>query len=281
MKTKNAESRPVSDKFGYILFKNGQIGPEPVYFENLPDKLNMTSQKVILTELGLYLSLVISQGKGMDKEGLFGPLPWYQLPENELFLFSFLLKDPKIEDERKKENLLCFLAIFFPRKEEAIINSRIEIETSLEELLIKEKTDRLIFNNETIEFIISNSKKIFLEALNSGEKISQEKALDEIIQLESMELFAVYSSKNKLLKSCLIGKEKDLPPVSFLNELTTDNYQLTARDHSDGTSSLLLEFTEVDMSIFIRLVHHLESHELIQLLTKIDSSLEILSTYIS
>ena len=67
MKTKNAESRPVSDKFGYILFKNGQIGPEPVYFENLPDKLNMTSQKVILTELGLYLSLVISQGKGMDK----------------------------------------------------------------------------------------------------------------------------------------------------------------------------------------------------------------------
>ena len=96
-----------------------------------------------------------------------------------------------------------------------------------------------------------------------------------------MELFAVYSFKNKTLKSCLIGEKEALPSYAFFEKKVTDDYQISVREHEDGSSILILEFKELDTVIYVKLNHVLKSKNLIRLLTKIDSSLEILSTYIS
>ena len=266
---------------GFILFKNGNLGPEQIYFEPLPNELKEKFSEATSIELGLYLSLVISQGKGLNKEGLFGPLPWYQVTSLELFLFSFLVKDPLTEDLRKKEATLCFLVVFFPRKEEALMNSRYEIEKALEDHLIRVPEKRIELNQENILHIINISKNVFKNAYESGKKISQEQALDEVISFESMELFAVYSFKNKTLKSCLIGEKEALPSYAFFEKKVTDDYQISVREHEDGSSILILEFKELDTVIYVKLNHVLNSKNLIRLLSKIDSSLEILSTYIS
>ena len=266
-------------EFGYILFKIGDIGPEQIYYENIPTELGKDFKKTSI-DLGLYLSLVISQGKGMDTEGLFGPLPWYQLRGYELLMFSFLVKDEKTKDERKKENTLCFLVVTLPRKEDSLMLARYEIEKSLSDYFIKQKSERLVLNEKTILTIIKNSKKVFLEALNSGKKISQEKALDEIITFESMELFAIYSLKGKKLKTCLIGETGPLFPDQIVTNQQIDGYQISVREEKDGTSSLILEFKELDTLIYVQLNHALKSHKLINLLANIDTSLEILSSYI-
>jgi hypothetical protein len=226
------------------------------------------------------LSLVISQGKGLNTEGLFGPLPWYLLPEFELFLFSFLVKDPTSKDKRKIDNTMCFLVIFFPRKVEALLSSKYEIEKSLEELFIRKKENRIILESAFLPEIIKESKQIISKAYLSGTKILQEKALDEVISYENVELFALFTMSDKQLKTCLIGQEDSLPKEEFFKADLTDEFQISVREHKNGTSSVIIEFKEIDTIIYVRLHHVIKSHKLIDLLSKIDSSLEILSSYL-
>lgn len=266
--------------FGYILYKNGDIGPEQIFYENLPPNLKENFLSISSVELGLYLSLVISQGKGMDKEGLFGPLPWYQLPDFELLLFSFLVDDPETADKRKKDNTLCFLAVFFPRNNDSLIQAKYEIERSLSEFLIKSKGKRLSLNKETINYIISISKSVFSDALTSGKKITQERDLDEVINQENLDLFAIYSSESRTLKSCLIGEASDVLTDDSFKPNSFKEYQISVKGDELGGSCLLLEFKEIDTLIYMRLKQPVQSHTLIDLLSKIDSSLEILSYYI-
>ncbi len=278
----NLMNSPLTElHFGIILFKIGEIGPQQIYYENIPKELHKNFEQVTSVELGLYLSLVISQGKGMDKEGLFGPLPWYLLPDHELFLFSFLMKDPVSSDRRKKESTLCFLVVLFPRVEEIFNNSRYEIEKALEELIIRKPESRMSISEDTINNIILSTKQIFLGAYESGKKISQERALDEVISFESMELFALYSLQNKTLKSCLIGEISDLPAGNILEKHKNGSSSLiSVVEYENGSSSMILEFKELDTIIYIKLNQVIKSHNLIKLLSKIDSSLEILSSYL-
>lgn len=273
--------RTNNSEFSYILFKIGRIGPEEIYHDNLPKEIAENFTSTISVELGLYLSLIISQGKGMAKEGLFGPLPWYQLPNHELLLFSFLVKNSIIDDKRKKENTLCFSVIIFPKNLDVLMHSRYMIEKTLEEALIKPQKDRFELNEKNIEFIVNTSKEIIAGSYESGKKILQEQTLDEVISFESMELFAIYSLQNKTLKTCLIGKKETLPSNDIFKRILTDQYQISVREHEDGSSSLIIEFKELDAIIYVKLTHVLRSKRLVNLLSKIDSSLEILSTYIS
>lgn len=268
------------NNFGYILYKIGDIGPEQIYYENLPPELEENFSLVSSVELGLYLSLVISQGKGMDKEGLFGPLPWYQLPDFELLLFSFLVNDPETTDDRKKSNTLCFLTVLFPRHNNPLIQAKYEIERSLSDFLIKPKVKRLSLNEENIEYIITMSKNVFTDAMDSGTKITQEKDLDEVINQENLDLFAIYSANDRSLKSCLIGEASEELTEDDFKPNTIKEYQISVRGDELGGSCLLLEFEEKDTIIYMRLKRSVKSHTLINLLAKIDSSLEILSYYI-
>lgn len=269
------------DRFSFILFKIGQIGPQQLYFESLPAEIIENFEQISSIELGLYLSLVISQEKGMDKEGLFGPLPWYALPNHELYLFSFLVKDPISKDNRKKEQTMCFLVVLFPKKDEAVNYARYEIEKALEEQLIKEKEKRIVISDEEVNNIITSSKQIFSNALGSGKKISQEKALDEVISLESMEQFALYSIQERKLKSCIIGNEEDLPEEKILDSHKNGSTSLISVEESDnGTSNMILEFKEQDTIIYVKLNQSIKCHSLIRLISQLDKSLEILSEYI-
>lgn len=268
------------NNFGYILYKNGNIGPEQIFYENLPPKLEENFLSITSIELGLYLSLVISQGKGLDKEGLFGPLPWYQLPDFELLLFSFLVDDPDTSDKRKKDNTLCFLVVLFQRNNGSLMQAKYEIEKSLSDFLIKPEAKRLILSEEIIDYIIMMSKNVFTNALNSGTKITQEKDLDEIINQENLDLFAIYSAEDRSLKSCLIGEASEELTEDDFKPNSIKEYQISVRDDGLGGSCLLLEFEEKNTLIYMRLKRSVKSHTLINLLAKIDSSLEILSYYI-
>lgn len=270
----------IENIFGFILFKIGDIGPEQISYENIPKKIKKNFEDKLSFELGIYLSLVISQGKGLNNEGLFGPIPWYQLPDHELYIFSFLVNDPLITDLRKKNNVLLFLTIIFPRRGEALINSRYEIQKSMEQLYIKPKEKRLLLNDDNIFFIIDSSKDIFIRAFDSGKKLLQEKTLDEVINFKSIEQFALYSKDNYSLKSCFIGKEVELPQKDFFIDQSREDYQISVHKYVNGSSSLTLEFKERNIVIYIKLNHSLKLEKLIRLLSKIDSSLEILAYYI-
>ena len=54
---------------------------------------------------------------------------------------------------------------------------------------------------------------------------------------------------------------------------------ISVEESDNGTSNMILEFKEQDILIYVKLKDQLKSHKLIDLLTKIDSSLEILTYY--
>lgn len=273
-------NKKVSQHLAYILYKIGNLGPEQIYYENIPQEIQKDFVHKTSIELGLYLSLIISQGKGLSKEGLFGPLPWYLLPEHELYLFSFLVNDPLNTDIRKKGNVLAFLVVVFQRNNEALIYSRYEIQKSLEQTFIQPEEKRIELKNEDKENIINSSKKIFTVAQESGTKLLQEHALDEILAFENIESLVLYSliDKSRKFQFLVSTKELSLEDI-FSNEGIRSN-QLALQEREDGSISLRLEFKEFDILLYLTLSQAVSSKKLLNLLSKIDSSIEMLSSYI-
>ena len=80
---------------------------------HVPDMPNMTYHDFL--NIANYYSVILNIGESSG--GLYGPLPVAYRTESLLFLYTFEMKNPRVEDERAQRNdgiVPSFLLIFFP-----------------------------------------------------------------------------------------------------------------------------------------------------------------------
>ena len=164
-----------------MIIEFRDVGPELLLSENIPiDEININLKAI---RLGIYLSLVVGQGKGEEYPGLYGPLPWNETPNHNLVLFAFKANDPTVKDPRTvKTGVMTYLVIFFPREENHLLQTRLSLEQSLDRILnpIEDK-ERIILTYESALLVLAQIKIIVWKSITEGEKLLQEQALETIM----------------------------------------------------------------------------------------------------
>ena len=153
------------NSYSYMIIEFKDIGPELLISENVPiDETNLNLKAI---RLGIYLSLVVGQGKGEEYPGLYGPLPWNETPEYNLVVFAFRALDPNVKDPRTlKTGVMTYIVIFFPREENHIVQARLSLERSLNMILNPlEDKNRVILTYDTVLLILSQIKIIVWKTL--------------------------------------------------------------------------------------------------------------------
>ncbi|MFX0093885.1 MAG: hypothetical protein ACFFBD_19255 [Candidatus Hodarchaeota archaeon] len=96
------------------FIKLADYGPEIVLTENLPFLNPEEDQESFLRRLGAFHMTIVGQGDSYS-EGLFGPLPVYGTPQFLSYVYSFLIEDPTLEDERSEGYTYALGVLFFPK----------------------------------------------------------------------------------------------------------------------------------------------------------------------
>ena len=210
---------PDNNNLGFVLVKFGDIGPEPVYFDNAPFEKDF--EEVYGVQLGIYLSLMINKGNTNQSEfnlGLDGPYPWSQTPDHNIMTFTFLGKDPHINDSRAKMyGVFMILAIFFPTTNQELLKARISVENALSEFLKKESLEKYhSVEIEKISLLFAQIKGKTYNSLKEGDRIVQEKAMDILLSNDRLQYLGLYEAKTQDLIATIIGEESDFKDI--LNE---------------------------------------------------------------
>ena len=98
--------------------------------ETLPFLNPEDNQDAFLRRLGAFHMTIVGQGDTYA-EGLFGPLPVYGYPDYLSYVFSFLMADPTIEDERSGGITYSLMVLFFPKDFSIAISSYYSIQEIL------------------------------------------------------------------------------------------------------------------------------------------------------
>ncbi|MFX1252937.1 MAG: hypothetical protein ACFFCZ_15125 [Promethearchaeota archaeon] len=102
-------------------------GPEVMLSEILPFLNPEDDQDSFLRRLGAFHMTIVGQGDTYA-EGLFGPLPVYGFPDYLSYVFSFLMADPTLEDERSAGITYSLMVLFFPKDFSVAISSYYSIQ---------------------------------------------------------------------------------------------------------------------------------------------------------
>ncbi|MHA2363765.1 MAG: hypothetical protein ACXAC7_07390 [Candidatus Hodarchaeales archaeon] len=197
---------------GYAIFVIGDSGPTPLIRKNIPIAYENDSTLKLL-QLGVYVSIVVSQGRGGQNIGLYGPLPWTETPQHNLMMFAFITESPDVKDSRKqKYGVMAFIIIFIPRFDNKLIEARIALEKTLIRELTQDGKIRPLLTKKSATSILKRTKKIVVQTLLEGAKIIQETSLDEIINDDRVHALGLFSEMNYELTFSLIGDD------SLLNE---------------------------------------------------------------
>ncbi len=207
-KLSNKTDPSSEDKLSYVLIKFGDIGPEPVLYENTKLIFDEEMVDVLGTQLGIYLSLMISKGKqGDHKVGFHGPYPWDNTPDHNILAFSFLGHDKYIKDPRAIEHgVITILAIFYLSTDQELIKAKISIENELQKLFIKEPL--IDVSEENLPFVLTQAKARINKCIVEGDRIIQENAMDSLLTNERLLYLGLYHASNRELISALIGDEE-------------------------------------------------------------------------
>jgi hypothetical protein len=167
------------------------IGPELIVHENIPIEESDLDLKSI--SLGIYLSLVVSQGKGSNPQpGLYGPLPWSELPDHTFLVFAFFIHDPSVIDPRAREGgIMTYVVIVLPKDEDELIQARIGLERSLKQALIKTDSKPYVIPNDEPLFLLSQLKMLVWKTIVEGEKLLQEKALESVLDNDLVDSLSI------------------------------------------------------------------------------------------
>lgn len=184
-----------SANYGYMLIPFLDIGPELLVYENIPIHETEIYQKG--SSLGIYLSLVVGQGRGVGQVGLYGPLPWSELPDSLFLVFAFFIDDPSIKDPRaREEGVMTYAVIVVPKEEEELIHARLALERSLKQAFIKENNKPYVVPNDEPLFLLTSLKLIVWKTIVEGEKLLQEKHLETILDNESVLSLIIVDREN-------------------------------------------------------------------------------------
>ena len=198
-----------NNKLGYVIIKFGDLGPEPVFFDNTRKIFDDEMKDVLGTQLGIYLSLMISKGRqGDHKVGFHGPYPWDQTPDHNLLAFSFLGQDKNIKDPRAIEHgVITIIAIFFANADQELIKAKISIENELQKLFIKEPLPDV--TEENVPLVVAQAKTRINKCIVEGDRIIQENAMDSLLSNDRLLYLGLYHSKDRDLIAALIGDEEE------------------------------------------------------------------------
>jgi len=200
----------------YAVIKFGDIGPQPLLFENTEKIFEEGMEDVLGTQLGIYLSLMISKGKqGVHNTGLHGPFPWTQTPDYNLLAFSFLGRDDSIKDSRAKEfGILMIIAIFFHSSDQELVKAKISIQNELTSILIKDKVaDMPSVEFENLPLLLTQVKSHIQKSVKEGDRIIQEKAMDELMANQRLLYLGLYNSGTREFIANVIGEEDDFKEI--------------------------------------------------------------------
>lgn len=219
----NSESSS-NDNISYVIIKFGDIGPEPVLFDNTNLIFDEEMQDVLGTQLGIYLSLMISKGRqGEHKTGFHGPYPWDQTPDHNLLAFSFLGHDKNIKDPRAIEHgVITILAIFYHSADQELIKAKISIENELKKLFLTEKLPEV--TEEDLPMVLAQAKARITKCIMEGDRIIQENAMDSLLSNSRLLYLGMYEAKDRNLIASLIGEEEEF--VDIISETKHFNFDI-------------------------------------------------------
>ena len=198
-----------NDSLSYVIIKFGDIGPEPVHFDKTNAIFEEGMEDVLGTQLGIYLSLMISKGRqGDHKVGFHGPYPWDQTPDHNLLAFSFLGYDKYIKDPRAIEHgVITIVAIFYHSSDQELIKAKISIENELQKLLLKDPLPDVTY--EQLPLLLSQVKAKINKCIVEGDRIIQENAMDSLLSNDRLLYVGLYQANNRELITALIGEEEE------------------------------------------------------------------------
>ncbi|MFX0208070.1 MAG: hypothetical protein ACFFDT_18940 [Candidatus Hodarchaeota archaeon] len=99
------------------VIKIGDIGPEPLMHTEFSFLDNKDAISDFLMRTGIFYSTAVGQGSE-GTEGLFGPFPVAEHPNQFAMAYAFRLKDESLKDTRFKGQAYILLIIFYPRTKE-------------------------------------------------------------------------------------------------------------------------------------------------------------------
>jgi hypothetical protein len=266
--------------YGFLLLKIGDLGPQLLVHDNLPLDLKNDLDSTVI-ELGLYLSLVVSQGKGMQNVGFYGPLPWKKLPNHNLLFFSFIAKDPSVKDPRKKKHgVMVFSVIFCPRSDERINKVRISLERNFFTELVEDRETLPEIIDDKNQLILKTIKSIISSNLIIGRKILQEHALDLLLTNSKIRYLGLYSDRSHEKLLPLIEDDETLYKDIISEQLTTRD-EVSFRKSEKGVNIGFLRFRsykKIVIGLFDDVTFCVE--DFVQFSETIRVALPILNSYI-
>lgn len=252
-------SQKIIAKYGYALLAVKDLGPQLIQWDNLP--VGLESNDLLQMELGVYLSLVISQGKGSANTGLYGPLLWRETPNFNLLLHAFVTHDPTVRDPRKlKHGVITMLVIFFPHDDDSLNKVRMELEDALFRQFPTAIREEL--NATSQVSMLARGKKVVEELLEEGQRIVMHQAIEDLLKLPSVRYMSIYSSVDQREVLPLIGEAEPAQLASLLSTnlsvglvTTADSSKVGLVDmpHSDYFLFALFE-DDFDVEDFLHLM---------------------------
>ena len=181
-------------------------------------------EDVLGTQLGIYLSLMISKGRqGDHKVGFHGPYPWDQTPDHNLLAFSFLGFDKYIKDPRAVEHgVITILAIFFHSSDQELIKAKISIENELKKLLLTDPKPDV--TQEKLQLLLAQAQARINKCIVEGDRIIQENAMDSLLSNERLLYVGLYQANNRELIAALIGDEAEF--IDIIAETKTFHFDI-------------------------------------------------------
>ena len=202
-----------NDKMSYIVLKFGDLGPEAVLFENTKILFDREMENIYGTQLGIYLSLIISKGKQGDYNvGFQGPFPWTLTPDHNLLAFSFLGKDDNIKDPRAVQyGVMTIIVIFYPSSDQELIKAKLSIENELQNLFITDPLPNVSL--EKLPVLFAQAKARIEKSIAEGDRIIQENAMDSLMSNDRLLYLGLYQSGTRELVASLIGEEESFSEI--------------------------------------------------------------------
>lgn len=211
-----------------------------------------------LRKIANYYSIILNYG---ENKALYGPLPVAYHTEYLLYVYTFSIKNEKIQDERiiKNDNLVpTFLLIFFPTSHESYTSkARDNISLNITNWLtqfteLQNITEKKINNlNSQIETAVYNEKNQY--ALSEIEEAN-------VVIGKSMELlYNVVKYQDKPVKILISGTDDLL--LSIARKAIIENNSLGLRYYKFDNDKIEFKFDNADGLILVTTPESPQTHK--------------------
>lgn len=200
---RRGKEKKKEERYGFMLIQFGDLGPEVLSHESTPLGVDEMSNKSIM--LGVYLQIIMGQSN--QPEGLFGPIPWNETPDHLLLTYSFKAHNPFVQTPKlQAEGVPVFFVIFLQRDDQELVKARFALEQTLDAVFRKNPTSTNIEVSEQNSLLyLSQVKNAIQKTVAEGQKLLQERYLDEILSYQSLSFLALLSMKTKEVESIIVN----------------------------------------------------------------------------